>query len=108
MTNDEETLVRILASARAEQLGTSAAVEWEFAQKVLCLLFDPAKALHPEHQPRVEALRRTFQGIANSPSLQATFRESLLPAILMAPSLADALEVPFGALVRDLSLEEDA
>lgn len=108
MTKDEETLVRILASARAEQLGTSMELERDFAEKFLCLLFDPAKARHPEHQPRAEALRRTFQGIANSPSLQATFRESLQPALLSAPSLAEALEIPFESLVRALSLEEDA
>ena len=50
MTNDEETLVRILASARAEQRGTSMKVERDFAEKFLCLLFDPAKAKYPEHQ----------------------------------------------------------
>ena len=108
MTNDEETLVRILATARADQLGTSMAGEREFAEKFLCLLFDPAKARYPEHRQRAEALRRTFQGIANSPSLQATFRESLLPALLVAPTLVDALEIPFDSLVRALSLEEDA
>lgn len=108
MTKDEETLVQILASARAEHLNTSAADQVAFASKFLCLLFDPAKARYPEHQPRAAALRRTFQGIATSPSLQATFRESLLPALLSAPTLADALEIPFESLVRALSLEEDA
>jgi hypothetical protein len=108
MTRDDEKLVSILASARAEALGTTEAAEREFSAKVLCLLFDPAKAKFPEHQPRAEALRRTFQGIANSPSLQATFRESLLPAILKARTLTEALELPFGTLMRELSLDDDA
>jgi len=53
-------------------------------------------------------LRRAFQGIANSPSLQATFRESLLPAIRTVRTLKDALELPFATLVRELSLDEEA
>ncbi len=106
MTRDEETLVRILAEARAEQLGTSEAAEREFSGKVLCLFSDPAKP--PEHRTRMEGLRRAFQGVANSPSLQATFRESLLPAILTVRTLKDALDLPFGTLMRELSLDEDA
>ncbi len=37
-------------------------VEREFAEKFLCLLFDPAKAKYPEHQARAEALRRLQTG----------------------------------------------
>lgn len=108
MTKDDETLVRILAAARAERLGTSEAAEREFSGKVLCFFSDPAKPPYPEHRTRMEALRRAFQGIANSPSLQATFRESLLPAILTVRTLKDALELPFATLVRELSLDEEA
>lgn len=106
MTRDDETLVRILAAARAEQLGTSEAAEREFSGKVFCFFSDPAKP--PEHRARMEAWRRAFQGIADSPSLQATFRESLLPAILTVRTLKDALELPFATLVRELSLDEEA
>jgi len=106
MTRDDETLVRILAEARAERLGTSEAAEREFSGKVLCLFSDPAKP--PEYRAHAEAFRRAFQGIANSPSLQSTFRESLLPAILTVRSLKEALELPFATLVRELSLDEDA
>ena len=107
MTRDDETMVRIFASARADVLHTPTASVLEYVRKVLCLLLDPAKAAVPEYQARAEALRRSFQGIADSPSLQATFRESLQPALLSAPTLADALQVPFDSLFRVLALEED-
>ncbi|MEO7503189.1 MAG: hypothetical protein ABIW94_11175 [Gemmatimonadaceae bacterium] len=108
MTDDDRTMIELLASARAEFMGTSVDEQTEFAAKFLCLLFDAAKAAHPEHKVRADALRRTFRGIATSPSLQTTFRESLLPDLLAAPSLAAALDAPFSGLVRELSLEEDA
>ena len=107
MTRDDEMMVQILASARAAELHTSTASVLEFVKKILCLARDPWKAKFPEYQTRAEALRRTYQGIADSPSLQATFRESLLPALLTAPTLKDALQVPFDTLFRVLTLEED-
>lgn len=108
MTDDERTMIELLASARAEMMGTSMEDETEFAAKFLCLLFDPAKSAHPDHKPRAEAMRRSFRGIATSPSLQSVFRESLLPPLLESRSLAAALDAPFSGLVRELSLEEDA
>ena len=108
MTRDEEAMVRIFASARADLMHTSTASVLEYVKKALCLFWDPAKALVPEYQARAEALRRTFQGIADSPSLQATFLESLRPELLLAPTIADALQLPFDSLFRVLALEEDA
>ena len=107
MTRDDETMVQIFASERAAMLHTSTASVLEYVKKLLCLALDPAKAAFPEYQARAEALRRTYQGIADSPSLQATFRESLKPALLAAPTLVDALQLPFDSLFRVLALEED-
>jgi hypothetical protein len=107
MTDDDRMMVELLALGRAQFMGTSVEEQTEFAAKFLCLLFDAAKAAHPEHKVRADALRRTFKGIATSRSLQSTFQESLLPDLLAAPSLAAALDAPFAALVRELAVEED-
>ena len=107
MNDDDRMMIDLLASARAEFMGTSVDEQTEFAAKFLCLLFDAAKAAHPQHKVRADAFRRTFRGIATSRSLQSTFKEALLPDLLAAPSLAAALDVPFAALVRELAVEED-
>ncbi len=107
MTDDDRMMIDLLASARAEFMGTSVDEQTEFAAKFLCLLFDAAKAAHPDHKPRADALRRSFKGIATSASLQSTFQEALLPDLLASRSLGAALDQPFSSLVRELALEGD-
>ncbi len=107
MTDDDRMMIELLALGRAEFMGTSVDEQTEFAAKFLCLLFDAAKAAHPEHKVRADALRRTFKGIATSSSLQSTFREALLPELLASPTLAAALDQPFSGLVRELAMEGD-
>jgi hypothetical protein len=99
--NDVLTMIDILARARAEARGaTLARDDFDFAGKILCVIFDPIKFKIVGFAKETKSLRRAYRGIAESAGAQETFRESLRPDLVSAEEASEAIAAGIEALFR--------
>ncbi len=106
--NDVAKMMEILAEARAEARGQSLSREpFEFAGKILCVIFDPVKSTVTNFSRQTKFLRRAYRGIADSEDLQEMFRGSLRPELLLAETATQAIEAGVEALFRIPVLEDE-
>ena len=91
---DVLAMMEILATARAEQRGdTPTDQDWQFAGKILCVIFDPVKVTITGYSEQTKSLRRAYKNIAASQSAQETFRGSLRSELMSAETASDAIKV---------------
>lgn len=106
--NDVFMMMTILAGARAELRGQqqTTSEDFDFAGKILCVIFDPIKFTATDFAEQAKSLRRAYRDIASSTNLQDTFRESLKPTLLSAENASEAIKFGVDSLFW-LPVEED-
>jgi hypothetical protein len=99
--NDVFVMMEILAEARADARGASlSSADFEFAGKILCVIFDPIKFTIVGFSDQMQSLRRAYRGIAGNPQTQATFKESLQTDLVSAQRASEAIKSGVDALFR--------
>ncbi len=99
--NDVVAMIKILAETRADSRGsTITTADFDFAGKILCVIFDPIKFRIVSFSPEMKSLRRSYRGISESTQMQAMFRDSLRDDVVSAAEAPEAIEAGVETLFR--------